>query len=86
MTFEIGGKQHVAILSGMSRASRNRHNLMPELREIRSQTMLFCSGCSEVQETAFEAGLIPYIPADRKVQSWPNRSLGKQYHDGRSVP
>jgi hypothetical protein len=31
--------------------------------------MLFCSGCSEVQEIAFDAGLIPYILADRKDQS-----------------
>jgi hypothetical protein len=59
----------VAILSGLSRASRNRHNFTPELREMRNQTMLFCSGCSEVQEIAFDAGLIPYILADRKDQS-----------------
>ena len=44
MTFEVGGKQYVAILSGLSRASRNRHNSTPELREMRNQTMLFVFG------------------------------------------
>jgi alcohol dehydrogenase (cytochrome c) len=44
MTFEVGGKQYVAILSGLSRASRNRHNFTPELREMRNQTMLFVFG------------------------------------------
>jgi alcohol dehydrogenase (cytochrome c) len=41
MTFEVGGKQYVAILSGLSRASRNRHNFTSELCEMRNQTMLF---------------------------------------------
>jgi alcohol dehydrogenase (cytochrome c) len=44
MTFEAGGKQYVAILSGLSRASRNRHNFTPELRDMRNQTMLFVFG------------------------------------------
>jgi alcohol dehydrogenase (cytochrome c) len=41
MTFEAGGKQYVAIMTGLSRASKGRLTLTPELREIRNQTMLF---------------------------------------------
>jgi alcohol dehydrogenase (cytochrome c) len=41
MTFEAGGKQYVAILSGLSRVSKGRLVLTPELREMRNQTMLF---------------------------------------------
>jgi len=44
MTFEAGGKQYVAILSGPSRQSKGRLNLTPELRDIRNQTMLFVFG------------------------------------------
>jgi alcohol dehydrogenase (cytochrome c) len=44
MTFEAGGKQYVAILSGLSRQSRGRLALTPELREMRNQTMLFVFG------------------------------------------
>ena len=44
MTFEAGGKQYVAILSGLSRVSRGRLVLTPELREMRHQTMLFVFG------------------------------------------
>ena len=41
MTLETGGKQYVAILSGLSRISKGRLVLTPELREMRNQTMLF---------------------------------------------
>jgi len=44
MTFEAGGKQYIAILSGLSRQSKNRLTLTPELREMRHQTMLFVFG------------------------------------------
>jgi alcohol dehydrogenase (cytochrome c) len=44
MTFETGGKQYVAILSGLSRVSKNRLTLTPELRDMRNQTMLFVFG------------------------------------------
>jgi hypothetical protein len=44
MTFETGGKQYVAIMSGLSRASKGRLTLTPELREMRNQTMLFVFG------------------------------------------
>jgi hypothetical protein len=45
MTFGAGGKQYVVTLSGLSRASRNRHNFTPELRDMRrNQTMLFVFG------------------------------------------
>ncbi len=41
MTFEAGGKQYVAIMSGLSQISKGRLVLTPELREMRNQTMLF---------------------------------------------
>jgi alcohol dehydrogenase (cytochrome c) len=44
MTFEAGGKQYVAILSGLSRVSKGRLVLTPELREMRHQTTLFVFG------------------------------------------
>ena len=44
ITFEAGGKQYVAILSGLSNITKRRHDLTPELREQRNQTMLFVFG------------------------------------------
>ena len=44
MTFEVGGKQYVAIMSGLSQISKGRLTLTPELSEMRSQTMLFVFG------------------------------------------
>jgi alcohol dehydrogenase (cytochrome c) len=41
MTFEVNGKQYVAVLSGLSPITRRRHQFTPELREQRNQTMLF---------------------------------------------
>jgi len=41
MTFEAGGKQYIAIMSGLSQISKGRLILTPELREMRNQTMLF---------------------------------------------
>jgi alcohol dehydrogenase (cytochrome c) len=44
MTFEAGGKQYVAIMSGLSQFSKARLGLTPELRDMRNQTMLFVFG------------------------------------------
>jgi alcohol dehydrogenase (cytochrome c) len=44
MSFEAGGKQYVAILSGLSRNARNINSMTPELRDMRNQTMLFVFG------------------------------------------
>jgi glucose dehydrogenase len=44
MTFEAGGRQYVAFMTGLSRASKARLVLTPELREMRHQTMLFVFG------------------------------------------
>jgi alcohol dehydrogenase (cytochrome c) len=44
MTFEVNGKQYVAILSGLSRIAMSKHALIPELKEQRNQTMLFVFG------------------------------------------
>jgi alcohol dehydrogenase (cytochrome c) len=44
MTFEVGGKQYVAILSGLSRQSKGKFAFTPELAEMRNQTMLFVFG------------------------------------------
>jgi alcohol dehydrogenase (cytochrome c) len=44
MSFEVNGKQYVAILSGLSPISRRRFSFTPELKEQRNQTMLFVFG------------------------------------------
>jgi len=41
MTFEVNGKQYIAILSGLSDAAMNKNSMSPELKELRNQTMLF---------------------------------------------
>src|SRR5712672_3036845 len=41
MTFEVGGRQYVAIMSGLSLISKGRLTLTPELSDMRHQTMLF---------------------------------------------
>jgi alcohol dehydrogenase (cytochrome c) len=44
MTFEAGGKQYVAIMSGLSRVALGKHVFTPELKDQRNQTMLFVFG------------------------------------------
>ena len=44
MTFEAGGKQYVTVMTGLSRPSKGRITLTPELRDMRDQTMLFVFG------------------------------------------
>jgi alcohol dehydrogenase (cytochrome c) len=44
MTFEAGGRQYVAIMSGLSQNSKGKLTLTPELRDMRNQTMLFVFG------------------------------------------
>jgi alcohol dehydrogenase (cytochrome c) len=44
MSFAVGGKQYVAIMSGVSQITKTKHVLTPELREMRNQTMLFVFG------------------------------------------
>ena len=44
MTFEAGGKQYVAISTGLSRVSKNKLTRTPELRDMRNQTTLFVFG------------------------------------------
>jgi hypothetical protein len=44
MTFEVGGRQYVAIQSGLNGNARNINAMTPELREMRNQTMLFVFG------------------------------------------
>jgi alcohol dehydrogenase (cytochrome c) len=44
MTFEVGGKQYVAILTGLSRNAKAALVNTRELREMRNQTMLFVFG------------------------------------------
>jgi alcohol dehydrogenase (cytochrome c) len=41
MTFEVGGKQYIAILSGLSRISLGMISFTPELQQQRNQTMLW---------------------------------------------
>jgi alcohol dehydrogenase (cytochrome c) len=44
MTFAAGGRQYVAVMTGLSRVSKGRITLTPELRDMRDQTMLFVFG------------------------------------------
>jgi alcohol dehydrogenase (cytochrome c) len=44
MTFEVGGKQYVAIASGPSRSGKSRLENTPELKEQRHATVLFVFG------------------------------------------
>ena len=45
MTFEVGGKQYVAILAGLSPIrAQQALSSTPELRDMRNQTMLFVFG------------------------------------------
>ena len=44
MTFEVGGRQYLAIQSGLNRNGRAINSMTPELRELRNQTMLFVFG------------------------------------------
>jgi hypothetical protein len=44
MSFEVGGKQYVAILAGLSRIAIGKHAFTPELKEQRNQPMLFVFG------------------------------------------
>jgi alcohol dehydrogenase (cytochrome c) len=44
MTFEVGGKQYVAMLTGLGRVAKETLANTPELREMRNQTMLFVFG------------------------------------------
>jgi alcohol dehydrogenase (cytochrome c) len=44
MTFEANGRQYVTVMTGLSRVSKGRITLTPELRDMRDQTMLFVFG------------------------------------------
>jgi alcohol dehydrogenase (cytochrome c) len=44
MTFEFGGKQYIAIQSGLNRNGQLINSMTPELRDMRNQTMLFVFG------------------------------------------
>jgi len=44
MTFEVGGKQYVAVASGPSPASQSKLVLTPELKEQRNATVLYVFG------------------------------------------
>jgi alcohol dehydrogenase (cytochrome c) len=51
MTFEAGGKQYVAILSGLSRASKGRLTLTPELPRCATRPCCSCSHCERGRES-----------------------------------
>ena len=44
MTFAVNGKQYIAIMSGLSKIAKRRHDFTPELKNQRNQTMLFVFG------------------------------------------
>jgi hypothetical protein len=52
VTFEAGGRQYVTVMTGLSRVSKGRVTLTPELRDMRDQTMLFVfSRCAQTSPT-----------------------------------
>jgi hypothetical protein len=44
MTFEVNGRQYVAIQFSLNRNARNINSMAPEFREMHNQTMLFVFG------------------------------------------
>jgi hypothetical protein len=44
MSFEVGGKQYIAIASGPSGAAQSKLVLTPELKEQRNATVLYVFG------------------------------------------
>ena len=44
MTFEVNGKQYVAIVSGGGESARRRNANTPELRDLRNATVLYVFG------------------------------------------
>jgi alcohol dehydrogenase (cytochrome c) len=44
MTFEVNGRQYIAIQLSLNRNARNINSMTPELREMHNQTMLFVFG------------------------------------------
>jgi adenosyl cobinamide kinase/adenosyl cobinamide phosphate guanylyltransferase len=44
MTFEVGGKQYMAIASGPSRSGKSRLENAPELKDQRHATVLYVFG------------------------------------------
>ena len=44
MTFEVSGRQYVAIVSGTSTAAKNKRVNTPELKEQRNATVLYVFG------------------------------------------
>ena len=47
MTFEVGGKQYVAILSGLSPISKRRHRIRRSCGRCATRPCCSCSGCEE---------------------------------------
>jgi hypothetical protein len=56
MTLEAGGKQYVAIMSGLNQISKGGLILTPELREMRNQTMHLCFRCEQCSYFSLECG------------------------------
>jgi alcohol dehydrogenase (cytochrome c) len=44
MSFEVNGRQYIGVLAGLSAIARSKHQLVPELKDMRNQTMLFVFG------------------------------------------
>jgi hypothetical protein len=44
MTFEAGGRQYLAIQTGLNRNALAINSMTPELRDMRNQTMLWVFG------------------------------------------
>jgi hypothetical protein len=60
MTFEVGGKQYVAILTGLGLPAKTALVNTPELREMRNQAMLFVFGLWKRTEFSHRCVVCPH--------------------------
>ena len=71
MTFEAGGKQYVAILTGLGRVAKSTLVNTPELREIRNQRCSLFSDCeSEPATLALGAAYCAEIKSGERSIRW----------------
>jgi hypothetical protein len=59
MTFEVGGKQYVAIQSGLNRNAMDINSMTPELREMRNQILAVCVRAITRLAVLRESGMAP---------------------------
>ena len=81
MTFEAGGKQYVAIMSGLSHAAMNKNSMTPSSRSCATRRCCSCSACDSLAKRIEIEGalrrLTPRMQAHEfEAPSWPWRGEG----------